>query len=116
MRHSVGSNASSNAGERMGSTRPPSVATPLVWTDTGTRFIVASVAASFRLFGVGVWQARLVGLLYTYGAFLLLYHLADRLYGRKTAMAALILVILFPLKWQIHPLIVGRQVLGGLFH
>jgi hypothetical protein len=76
--------------------------------------VVASVAASFRLFGVGVWQARLVGLLYTYGAFLLLYYLADRLYGRKVALATLGLVILFPLKWQIHPLIVGRQVLGEM--
>jgi 4-amino-4-deoxy-L-arabinose transferase-like glycosyltransferase len=76
--------------------------------------VVASVAASFRLLGVGVWQARMVGLLYTYGAFLLLYYLADRLYGRKVALAALILVILFPLTWQIHPLIVGRQVLGEM--
>jgi hypothetical protein len=76
--------------------------------------VVASVAASFRLFGVGVWQARLVGLFYTYGAFLLLYYLADRLYGRKVALATLILVVLFPLKWQIHPLIVGRQVLGEM--
>ena len=76
--------------------------------------VVVSVAASFRLFGVGVWQARMVGLLYTYGAFLLLYYLADRLYGRKVALATLVLVILFPLKWQIHPLIVGRQVLGEM--
>jgi hypothetical protein len=76
--------------------------------------VVASIAASFRLFGVGVWQARLVGLLYTYGAFVLLYYLADRLYGRKVAITALALVILFPLKWQIHPLIVGRQVLGEM--
>ncbi len=76
--------------------------------------VVASAAASFRLFGVGVWQARVVGLLYTYGAFLLLYYLADRLYGRKVALAALGLILLFPLKWQIHPLIVGRQVLGEM--
>jgi hypothetical protein len=76
--------------------------------------VVASVAASFRLLGVGIWQARLIGLLYTYGAFLLLYYLADRLYGRKVALATLALVILFPLKWQIHPLIVGRQVLGEM--
>jgi hypothetical protein len=76
--------------------------------------VVASVAAAFRLFGIGVWQARLVGMLYTYGAFLLLYYLAGRLYGRRVALATLALVILFPLKWQIHPLIVGRQVLGEM--
>ena len=35
--------------------------------------VVASVAASFALLGVGVWQTRVVGLLYTFGALLLLY-------------------------------------------
>lgn len=76
--------------------------------------VVASIAASFQLFGVGIWQARMVGLLYTYGAFLLLYYLAVRLYGRQVALATLVLVIVFPLKWQLHPLYVGRQVLGEM--
>ena len=76
--------------------------------------VVASVAASFTLFGVGVWQTRLVGLLYTLGAFLLLYALARRLYGRSIAIAALALLLLVPLKWSIHPLYIGRQVLGEM--
>ena len=37
--------------------------------------VVASIAAGFRLFGVGVWQARLVELLYAFGALGLLYYL-----------------------------------------
>ncbi|ULA69465.1 MAG: PMT2 domain-containing protein [Nitrospira sp.] len=76
--------------------------------------VVASVAASFTLFGVGVWQTRLVGLLYTFGAFLLLYLLTRRLYGRSVAIAALTLLMLVPLKWSIHPLYIGRQVLGEM--
>lgn len=76
--------------------------------------VVASVAASFALFGAGVWQTRLVGLLYTYIAFLLLYVLTRRLYGRSVAFAALVLLILVPLKWSIHPLYIGRQVLGEM--
>ena len=76
--------------------------------------VVASVAASFAVFGVGVWQTRLVGLLYTFCAFLLLYALARRLYGRSVAIAALALLLLVPLKWSIHPLYIGRQVLGEM--
>lgn len=76
--------------------------------------VVASVAASFALFGAGVWQTRLVGLLYTYLAFLLLYALTRRLYGRSVAVATLALLILVPLKWSIHPLYIGRQVLGEM--
>lgn len=76
--------------------------------------VVASVAASFALLGVGVWQTRVVGLLYTFGALLLLYVVARRLYGRSIAIAALALLILVPLKWSIHPLYIGRQVLGEM--
>ncbi|HNP39859.1 MAG TPA: glycosyltransferase family 39 protein, partial [Nitrospira sp.] len=76
--------------------------------------VVASVAASFALFGVGVWQTRVVGLLYTFAALLLLYAVARRLFGRSVAIAALALLILVPLKWSIHPLYLGRQVLGEM--
>ncbi len=76
--------------------------------------VVASVAAGFALFGVGVWQTRLVGLLFTFAAFLLLYAVTRRLYGRSIAMAGVALLILVPLKWSIHPLYIGRQVLGEM--
>ncbi|HPV82037.1 MAG TPA: hypothetical protein PK866_02890, partial [Nitrospira sp.] len=76
--------------------------------------VVAAVAASFALLGVGVWQTRVVGLLYTFGALLLLYAVTRRLYGRTVSIAALALVILVPLKWSIHPLYLGRQVLGEM--
>ena len=44
--------------------------------------VTASVALSFRLFGVGLWQGRLPGVLFTVGAILLMYDLARRLYNR----------------------------------
>ncbi|HXV41477.1 MAG TPA: glycosyltransferase family 39 protein [Anaerolineae bacterium] len=76
--------------------------------------VVTSIALSFRLFGVGIWQARIVGLLFTTAALLLLYHLTDRLYNRPIAIATLVMVLLLPAKWQIHPLFIGRQVLGEM--
>lgn len=76
--------------------------------------VVTSVAASFSLLGVGVWQTRLVGLIYTFVALLLLYAVTRRLYGRSVSIAALALLILVPLKWSIHPLYIGRQVLGEM--
>jgi 4-amino-4-deoxy-L-arabinose transferase-like glycosyltransferase len=76
--------------------------------------VVASVAASFKLLGVGIWQARVVGLLYTFGAFLLLYTIARQLFSRPVAIVALGLLILVPVKWSIHPLFIGRQVLGEI--
>ncbi|MBX3370243.1 MAG: glycosyltransferase family 39 protein [Nitrospira sp.] len=76
--------------------------------------VVASVAVSFALFGVGVWQTRVVGLLYTFAALLLLYAVARRLFGRLVAIVSLALLILVPLKWSIHPLYLGRQVLGEM--
>ena len=58
--------------------------------------VVASVAASFKLFGIGIWQARVVGLLYTFSAFLLSISIARRLFNRSVAIVALGLLILVP--------------------
>ena len=76
--------------------------------------VVASVALSFKLLGVGVWQGRLPGLLYTFGAFILMFFLADRLYNRKVArLTIFVLVFLYPLA-QTNPILSGRQVLGDM--
>ncbi len=76
--------------------------------------VVASIAASFTLFGVGIWQARIVGLCYTLCALLLLYGIARRAFNRPVALATLVLVLAVPVGWQIHPLVIGRQVLGEM--
>src|SRR5437868_3006531 len=47
--------------------------------------VTAPVALSFELFGVGIWQGRLFGVLCTVAALALMYHLALRLYNRPVA-------------------------------
>ena len=75
--------------------------------------LVVSVALAFHLLGVGVWQGRLVVVLYTVGALLLVHHLARRLFNRRTAAATLAVVLLMtPFVPQFHVLHVGRMVLG----
>lgn len=76
--------------------------------------VVASIAAGFRLFGVGVWQARLVELLYAFGALGLLYYLTSKLYNHDVALGTLALLLFLPANWHMHPLIMGRQVLGEM--
>lgn len=76
--------------------------------------VVASIAVSFSLFGVGIWQARLVGLLYTLATLGLLYVLTAKLYDRVTGVVALGILLLFPVMWELHPVILGRQVLGEM--
>lgn len=76
--------------------------------------IVASISASFSLFGVGIWQARLVGLLYTLATLGLLYLLTAKLYSRATGVVALAILLFVPVMWEIHPIILGRQVLGEM--
>ncbi len=72
----------------------------------------ASVALSFRLLGVGLWQGRLVGVVFTLGAIALTYYLARQLYNPKVALATLFVLLLFPLHSQSQPLLMGRQVLA----
>ncbi len=76
--------------------------------------VVASIAAGFRLFGIGIWQARLVELLYAFGALVLLYYLTADLYNHNVALGTLLIVLFFPVDWEMHPLIIGRQVLGEM--
>ncbi len=76
--------------------------------------IVAPIALSFRLFGIGIWQGRIVGLLFTAGALILSYYLAAKLYNRSIAVGTLVILLLLPVSWNLHPLIMGRQVLGEM--
>jgi hypothetical protein len=74
--------------------------------------VTGPVALSFRLLGVGVWQGRLVGVLFLAAALLLLYALAARLYSRRIAVGTLFVALLMPMHPQLHPLIMARQVLA----
>jgi 4-amino-4-deoxy-L-arabinose transferase-like glycosyltransferase len=73
-----------------------------------------SVALSFRLLGVGLWQGRLPGVLYAVGALGLMYALAARLYNQRIAVATMVVLLLLPMHPQLHPLIMGRQVLAEM--
>src|SRR5881628_3186587 len=76
--------------------------------------VTAPVALSFRLLGVGIWQGRLVGVLFMVATFLMMYYLASRLYNRKVALGTLFVLLLMPMHPDVHPLISGRQVLAEM--
>ena len=70
------------------------------------------VSFTFQLFGVGIWQGRLAILLYMLGTLAVVFYLARRLYNPPIAVAT-VLVLLFMLpQIEIHPIMVGRQILG----
>jgi hypothetical protein len=79
---------------------------------------VLPMSLSFRLFGLGVWQGRLPGVLFMLASLGLLYYLARRLYDPQVAKIALIVLLLmspsFNVHLGIHPATVGRQALGEM--
>jgi hypothetical protein len=75
---------------------------------------VAPIALSFRLLGIGVWQARLPGVLFTVGALAALWLLVRRLYDRSVATVTLAAVLLLPVLPDLHPVLAGRQALGEM--
>ena len=77
--------------------------------------ITAVVSFSFRLLGVGVYQARAPGVIFIVGTFAILYYLACRLYNRRIAATTLlILLFMSPAHPDLHPVLMGRQVLGEM--
>lgn len=75
---------------------------------------IAPIALSFRLLGIGVWQARLPGVLFTVGALAALWLLARRLYDRSVATLTLGAALLLPVLPELHPVVMGRQALGEM--
>lgn len=73
---------------------------------------VVSVATSFRLLGIGVWQARVVQVLFAAGTLALLFALAWRLYDRRVAFATLFVAVLMSGHLEANVLYIGRQVLA----
>jgi 4-amino-4-deoxy-L-arabinose transferase-like glycosyltransferase len=70
------------------------------------------VALSFRLFGEGIWQARLPGMLTMLAAMGMLYYLARHVYSPQVGVGALIILLLAePHPW-FHAIFMGRQVLA----
>jgi 4-amino-4-deoxy-L-arabinose transferase-like glycosyltransferase len=76
--------------------------------------VTGTIALSFRLFGVGIYQARLVSVAFTIAALFLLFELTRRFYNRSIALATLVVLVLLTGNDEINPLIVGRQVLAEI--
>jgi hypothetical protein len=76
--------------------------------------VTATVALSFRIFGEGVIQARLVIVAWMLGTLLLLYYLARALYNRDIAFATLAVAVFMPADHSLHAIFMGRQVLGEM--
>jgi hypothetical protein len=74
--------------------------------------ITALVALSFRALGYGIYQARLVSVLLMIGTLSLLFYLARCLYNRSVARITLASSVLIPAFQDLHPVFIGRQVLG----
>jgi hypothetical protein len=76
--------------------------------------VTGLVGLSFHLFGVGIAQGRLVGVLALAGALGFMYFLARCLYRPSIAMATLaVLIGMIPHPF-IHPLAMGRQALAEM--
>ena len=72
------------------------------------------VSFTFQLFGVGVWQGRLAILPYLLGALVVVFYLARRLYNQPIAVATLLVLLFMLPRTELHPILVGRQVLGEM--
>ena len=81
---------------------------------SGAPTVVLPVALSFRLFGVGAWQGRLPGVVFTVVTLWLLYRVTATLYSRRTGVAALGLALVTPMNPELHPTVIGKQVLGEM--
>ena len=76
--------------------------------------LTGTIALSFYLFGVGIYPARLVAVVFTLAALFTLYELARRFYGPAVAVATLGCLVLMSSHVDINPIIAGRQVMAEL--
>jgi 4-amino-4-deoxy-L-arabinose transferase-like glycosyltransferase len=76
--------------------------------------LTGSIYLAFKIFGVGVFEARMVGVLFTLATLLVIYYLARRLYDRKIALTTLLILTFAPAYIELIPVYVGRQVLGEM--
>jgi hypothetical protein len=77
-------------------------------------WVTAPVALAMRMFGVGLWQGRLFGVLCAAAAVALTYLLAKGLYTRRIALGTLVVLLAMSMHPQLHPLVMGRQVLAEM--
>jgi hypothetical protein len=76
--------------------------------------VVAPVALSFRVFGVGLWQGRLPGVLLTLASLGMIYYLAKRIYSLPVAIGTLFVLVAMLVHPAINPIYNGRMVLADM--
>lgn len=76
--------------------------------------VTLPIALSFQVFGVGLWQGRLVSLVCAAAAITLQVALAARMYDQTAAWGTLGVLLLLPVHPQLSALLTGRQVLGEM--
>ena len=70
------------------------------------------ISMAFRFFGAGVYQGRLVEVVFTLSTLVLIGYIACQFYGPKVAVASVGVLTLTPIYPGLHPVVLGRQVLG----
>jgi hypothetical protein len=77
-------------------------------------FVTMSVALSFHILGTGVVQGRLIAVAFTIATLAVLCYLVRRLYNPSIAFATVAVLLCMPAYIQLHPIYLGRQVLGEM--
>jgi 4-amino-4-deoxy-L-arabinose transferase-like glycosyltransferase len=75
---------------------------------------IMPIALSFKLFGTGIIQARLVIVLYALLALGCFYAIASKLYGARAAWFSTLLLLTAPSIQGVGFVLMGRQVLGEM--
>ncbi len=75
--------------------------------------IVVPIGISMKILGVGIWQGRLPGIIFTILALCLTYYLSLRIFNRKVAIASVVL-LLFLSPFNLNTIVIGRQVLAEM--
>jgi hypothetical protein len=74
--------------------------------------VTGLVSLAFKYMGIGLFQARLVVVIYLVATSVLLFYIACRFYNPRVAMGALLVLLLMSGNRYMHPLFMGRQVLA----
>lgn len=76
--------------------------------------VTAAISLSFRMFGIGVIQARMVGVVVTLLSLSMIYLVARHLYNQPIALGAVLVLVCLPSYVDLFPPYLGRQVLGEM--
>jgi hypothetical protein len=76
--------------------------------------VTVPISLSFRFFGVGIYQARFVVVVFMLATLCLLYCLTRRVYNPSIAEATLAIAVLMPVDHAMNPIFSGRQVLAEM--